>query len=551
MIRVCEAVPVGSRAGVVWRVARDPQLARIQASFVGFAFAENATWLAILVFAYQRGGVSEAGAVAVVQLAPAIFVAPFAAYAGDRFRPELVLTAGYAAQAVSMLATAAAMWADRPLIAYGTGAAVATCVTFSRPVMGAVLPVVARTPNDLVAANVLTGLTEYIGMFVGPLIAAALLAEGSPALVFAICSAVVGCSALLSSRLTLASDDLPQGLDIDAGGVISEMFAGVRVLAQIGTLRVLVLLVFVGAFTQGVGDVLMVMFAESRLGAGGGAAGVLGAGLGVGAVLGAMAAAGLIGRSRVMPYLLMSAALAAAPYFGLVGIRAVVPALAMFVVFGTGQSLLRVTTDIGIQRGAPDHVLARIFGVCEGLRMAAMALGSLVLSVLVSALGLSSALVMIGVGIAAALGMGGAWFRYLGGDVPPPPEHVVARLLADPVFEHVGGAAVARVADRVEALSAVAGDVVIAEGEPGDRYYLIVEGTVAVTIGAHFVGTMGEGESFGEIALLRDVPRSATVTCVTDVELLAISRDDFLSTITGHPRSLAAATHIAEGLVPD
>ena len=87
---------------MVWRVARDPQLLRIQTSFLGFAFAEHATWLAILVFAYARGGVGEAGVVAVVQLAPAIVVAPFAAYAGDRFRPERVLAFGYAAQAVSM-----------------------------------------------------------------------------------------------------------------------------------------------------------------------------------------------------------------------------------------------------------------------------------------------------------------------------------------------------------------------------------------------------------------------------------------------------------------
>jgi CRP-like cAMP-binding protein len=146
---------------------------------------------------------------------------------------------------------------------------------------------------------------------------------------------------------------------------------------------------------------------------------------------------------------------------------------------------------------------------------------------------------------------GAAWFRRIGGDMPPPPERVVERLLSDPVFEHVGGPAAARLADRVEVVRAEIGDVVITEGEPGDHYYLIVEGTLVVTIVGHVVGTMGDGESFGEIALLRDVPRSATVTCVTPVELFAISRDDFLATVTGHPRSLAAARHIADGLVPD
>ena len=542
---------MGRRAEVVWRVARDPQLLRIQTSFIGFAFAEHATWLAILVFAYQRGGVGEAGVVAAVQLGPAIFVVPFAAYAGDRFRPERVLAAGYAAQSVSMFATAAAMWADRPLMAYAAGAAAATCITFSRPVMGAILPIVARAPNDLVAANVVTGLTEYVGMFVGPLIAAAVLAQGSPALVFAICSAVVGSSAVLSSRLTLVNDDLADGPRIDAGRVITEVFGGLRALRTHATLRVLVLLVVAGAVTRGVTDVLMVMFAESRLGGGGGAAGVLGAGLGIGAVFGAVASAGLIGRSRLLPYLLASAVLAATPYFALTGIGALLPAVAMFVVFGMAESLLRVTTDVGIQSGAPDRVLARIFGVCEGLQMAMMAFGSLMLSVLVNAVGLNSALTIIGSVTAIGMVSGGAWFRRLGGDVPPPPEHVVERILSDPVFEHVGGPAAARLADRVDVVTAEPGHVVITEGEPGDRYFLIVDGTVVTTIAGEVVGTMGAGESFGEIALLREVPRAATITCVTRVELFAIARDDFLATVRGHPRSLATATRIAQGLVPD
>jgi hypothetical protein len=323
------------------------------------------------------------------------------------------------------------------------------------------------------------------------------------------------------------------------------------VLGQRATLRVLVLLVVAGAFTRGVADVLMVMFAESRLDGGGSAAGVLGAGLGVGAVVGAIAAAGLIGRSRVLPYLLAGAVLAAAPYFGLVGIGALVPALAMFMLFGAAESLLRVTTDVGIQRGTPDRVLARIFGVCEGLQMLTMALGSLVLSVMVKALGLNSALTAIGIVTAAAMVASSLWFRQLGGDVPPPPDHVVERLLADPVFEHVGGPAAARLADRIDVVRAEVGDVIIAEGEPGDRYYLIVDGSLVVTIRGDVVSTMGAGESFGEIALLRNVPRSATVTCVTPVELFAVSRDDFLATVTGHPRSLAAATTIAKGLLPD
>ncbi len=534
----------------MWRVVRDPQLLRIQSSFAGFAFAEHATWLAMLVYAYERGGVAEAGVVSVVQLAPAVVLAPFAAYAGDRFRPERVLALGFAAQAVSMFVTAAAMWADRPLLAYAAGAAVATCVTFSRPVMGAILPVVARTPNDLVAAVVITGLTEYLGMFVGPLAAGFILIDGTPALVFAVCAVVVGVSALLSSRLRLRHDHLPGTVAIDAGGVVAEMFGGLRAIGEHGTLRVLVALIATGALTYGVADVLMVTFSESRLGAGGGAAGLLGAGLGVGAVLGAVTSAGLIGRSRLVPYLVASALLTTIPYLVLTGIDMLLPAVVLFLALGAGESLLSVATGVGIQRSAPDRVVARIFGVSEGLQMAMMAVGSLLLSVLVSALGLDAALAIIGVVTAVGLLLGAARFQQLGGDVPPPPDHVVERVLADPVFAYLGGPAAAHLADRVEIVTALPGDVVITEGEPGDRYYLVVDGRLVATIGGEVVGEMSAGDSFGEIALLRDVPRSATVTCVTAGELYAISRDDFLLTVTGHPRSLATATQIADGLAP-
>jgi hypothetical protein len=223
----------------------------------------------------------------------------------------------------------------------------------------------------------------------------------------------------------------------------------------------------------------------------------------------------------------------------------------MFLLFGIAESLLRVTTSVAIQRSSPDGVLARIFGVAEGLQMVLMALGSLLVAVLADAVGLNGTLAIIGGVTALAMVLASVRFRTLGGDVPPPPEHVVARLLADPVFEPLGTAAVSRLADRVQTLSVEPGAVIINEGEEGDRYYLIVEGTVDVSIRNHLVRTMTAGESFGEIALLRDVPRAATVKAATHVELLAISRDDFLETVTGHPRSFATASRIAKDLVSD
>jgi MFS family permease len=179
---------VQRRTRELLRVARHPDLRRIEAGFGALAIADNATWIAITVYAFARGGVAEAGLVSVVQLAPAMVVAPFAAYAGDRFRTDRVIALGYVVQSVAMLATAVAMWRDAPaLTVYTLATVVAIALTFTRPAIGAWLPAVTSTPADLTAANVSVGVLEHLGAFVGPALAGLLL-QGSdgPARVFAV-----------------------------------------------------------------------------------------------------------------------------------------------------------------------------------------------------------------------------------------------------------------------------------------------------------------------------------------------------------------------------
>lgn len=535
---------------MLWRVARDPVLRRLQMSFIGFAFSEHATWLAILVYAYGRGGVGEAGLVAMIQLLPAMVVAPFAAYAGDRFRAERVLSFGYVLQSVSMAATALAMWADLPIASYVAATVVASATTFSRPLMGAVLPEITRTPSDLVAANVVTGFVEYVGMFLGPLVAALVLAIGSPAAVFAMCAGATAISALLSLGLRLERT-AKVVIKSSPRDVLTGVWEGLREVTSRNALRALMVLMIIGGLVRGATDVLMVLFAEARLDGGGGAAGLLGVGMGVGAIVGAVGSAGLIGRPRIASYLVGSAALFALAFIVLSGVELLMLGMVLFASFGLGESLLRVTSSVGTQRLAPDAFLARIFGVVEGLQMAAMALGSIAVSVVVQAMGLGPALVTMGSVVAVTMTLTTVRFSRAGGDVPPPPAELIDRLLRDDVFQHLPGLALARLAGRVHEERFEPGTSVITEGEIGDRYYLITSGRVTVSMAGEFVREMGPGQAFGEIALLRDLPRTATVTTTMPSTLLVVEREDFLGAVTGHPRTLAAATDVAAGFMPD
>lgn len=153
---------------VLAAVGRSPILRRIEAGFLLFSTGEWASWLAIVVFAFDRGGATEAGIVGFLIGLPSIVVAPSASLIGDRWPRARVLFASYALQAATMAATAAALMWGSPVVAYIFATLAGTTVGLSRPALSSLLPEVVISPDELTAANVTSGSAEGAGALAGP-----------------------------------------------------------------------------------------------------------------------------------------------------------------------------------------------------------------------------------------------------------------------------------------------------------------------------------------------------------------------------------------------
>jgi len=545
----------GGRARELLRVARHPALRRIGAAFGLFAIAEYATWIAVTVYAFARGGVAEAGVVAVVQLVPAMLIAPFAAYAGDRFRTDRVLALGYLVQSLAMLATALAMWQEAAaVLVYVLATVVVIAVTFTRPAMGALLPAATATPADLTAANVSLGVLEHLGAFAGPALAGLLLRDsGGSARVFAVMGVGVAIAAVVVSRLRVERAMVLAQESIDAGDVVHEIFGGFRTLAREPNLRVLVLSLGVRTTIVGACDVLFVAVADELFDgrAAAARAGLLAAGFGLGALLAAAGSVAFVGQTRLAAPHTLAVIAAGAALGVLTALSQPGLVFGVFMVVGAGESVARITGTTLVQRIAPSAVLSRVFGVMEGLDMAALAVGSLGVSLLVNGFGLRPTLAVLGIVLVLAATFGARPLQRVDAAAPAPRPGVLRLVRAQDMFAGLPSPELARLLAGIVPVEVTPGAVVIRQGEPGDRYYLVERGELAVTVDGRHVRTVGPGDGFGEVALVRDVPRTATVTATTTALLHAIERDEFLTALTGHPQGFGTARERTQRILDD
>ncbi len=523
-------------------VARNRALRRVELAYATFNSGEWATWIAMLVYAYSRGGVTESGLVAAGMLVPAALLAPVAAALGERIPPGQALLVGYGLQAVSCLAAAAALYAGAPALAvYALLAVMAVAFTMTRPTQAAFAPGLAHTPRELAATNVVSGTVEGLSVLAAPVLAGVVLNVGSPATVFA--CAGVGC-ALGAVLVTPLRNAVPAAEPADPDERGSFFGEGPALIRRDAPSRMLVLLLGAQCVALGALDVLYVELARGVLHRGGDWAGYLCGAAGAGGVLSVAVTARLVGRPRLAGPLAVSIAVWSVAFLGLAVVPGVGAALALLFIAGGSEKTFDVTGRTLLQRVSRPDALAGVFGLLEGMQMGGFAVGSLLAPALVALGGASAAL--LGVGAILPLIALFTGRRLLDIDRHATvPIVEIALLRTMPLFAALPPPTLESLARALEPLALPAGTEIIRQGDEGDRFYVIAAGEVVVVASGRHVATLKRSDGFGEIALLHDVPRTATVVARTDVQLYALERDLFLITLTGHAGARRSADDLA------
>jgi MFS family permease len=516
-------------------------LRRLQLAFAGSELGKWLYLIALAVFAYDQGGAAAVGVVALVRTVPAAIGAPFLSLLGDRYERGRVMLVATLVRVLTMVAAAAVAFVDAPaVLVYVFVGVVTLASTAFRPAQAAALPTLARTPEELTAANLASSTIATLAGFIGPAAGGLLLAVMSVEAVFLLTAVIFLLSAFFVARVKAPAPKVP----LPSGkAILGEVGAGFAVMTADRDLRLLMSLYCAQALVGGAFNVLVVVSAIELLDLGEAGVGWANAAFGVGGLLGAVVALALLARRRLASDFMFGIVLWGVP-LALIGVWPE-PAIALLLLglVGVGETLIEVAGPTLLQRSVPDRVLARVFGALETLLITTIGIGGLVAPLLIELLGIRGALVASGalLPVLAAI----FWRRLTLLDRDRPVDGRRLELLRGvPIFAPLHEPMLEPLAAKLVPVNVPRGREIFAQGDRGDRFYVIAEGTVDVSIDGTTVSSLGSGGYFGEIALVRDVPRTAGVTAQTDVELYALERDDFIAAVTGHAPSADAADSV-------
>jgi MFS family permease len=535
-------------------------LRRLVLAYTGFSLAEWGSWIAILVVAYGVGGAGEVALAAVIQLVPATLVAPLAASLGDRFRRDRVLALSYGLQAAAMALIAGALVVGAPPpVIYALAAIVATSIVLTRPAHASLLPALSRTPAELTAANVATATVAALSLLVGPALTGLILVMSQPAAVFMAATLVLAGSAGLVARLgqhghlpaaprrrfVPKPEEHPRRTSGTARRIAVELGGGFAVLRREPGPRTVVALLAAADVVWGSVDVFIVVLALEVLAIGDSGVGFLTSALGAGGLVGVLFALSLVGRAHLARPFGLALVAWTLPLAAIALVPGPIVVVLLLAIAGAGRTLLEVAGRTMLQRTTPDHALSRVFGVLEGAHTGTIALGIVIVPPLIGLVGVEAALVAVGLSMPVLLAL--LWRPLERADgVGLPHLRELDLLRRTTLFAQLPPQTLERLSANLVSREVTEGTLIIQQGEPGDRFYLIGEGECEILVDGQLVRVQGPGSSFGEIALLRDVPRTASVRARTRLRLYSLARRPFLEAVTSSAHGLIAADEVIE-----
>jgi MFS family permease len=509
--------------------ARNPAVRRLQLGFAGACTAEWTFTVVLSVYAYQQGGARAVGLVSLVRMLPSALIAPFASTLADRWRRDLVLTLVSVTRCATAIGIAVIAAAGGPSVGiYGLAVVSTAAALLYRPVNSALLPLLCHTPTELAQANVVRGLLDSISTLVGPAIAAGLLAGGSPAAGFFAVAVLAGLSAAVTSRLTVEEPEQQSG----RGSVVAGLLVGAQVVVRSGQLRVLLGLLAAQVVTRGALSVFSVLVAVQLLGMGEPGVGTLTSAIGAGAVVGSLFASVFVSNRRLAVWFGAGVALWGAPLIVLSLVPHEAAALSLFALIGVGNALVDVGLFTLVARLVPERVLARVFGLLECVGGLAVGGGSVLAAWLASATDVRAALWLVGaIGPALVLVLWLPLRRLDDAMVARDEDLELLRRVA--VFDPLPLPALEQLAAGLRPRQVTAGETLYLQGDEPDGCFVIERGSAEVIGDGRRIADVGPGELVGEIALLRHVPRTATVRALTEMDLRLLDSDRFLLVVTG------------------
>ena len=543
------AAAVSDTGDALKTVFTNPGLRRLNLAFGGSLIGDWAYATAIAVWAYGIGGAKLVAVWAVIRLLLMAVVTPFTATLADRHNRKMILVGSDLVRLVLIVSAAVGIWADATILVFVLAGTASVVGTPFRPAFRALMPSQVTRPEELTASNGTSSTLESLSFFVGPAIAGLLLATTSVPVILLFDAATFAWSALLISgvhssqpgRTPTTSEDGTQVEEEDAG-FLRDMVEGFTYMLRHADLRLILVLICAQTVVAGASAVFVVSVAFDLVDLGAQGVGYLESALGLGALLGGFIAISRASANRLGGDFAVGVILWSLPLVLVAIWPTAAVALLVMAIIGLANPLVDVNMDTMLQRLTPDRLLARVFGTLESACIGFMAVGAGLMPLLMEVFGIRWALAVLG--LAITLVVVPALPRLHRLDLTLKAPTGLPLLQAIPMFAPLSSPMLESLARQLTMHQVSAGSPVFLEGDVGDAFFVIESGEVRIGHGDTALRTEVPGDYFGEIALLRDVPRTADAVAVVDTVLRRLDRAVFLDAITGDTDAANAAESV-------